>query len=67
MEALLGTVLFIALILGGLELGRAVALKQALDSGAFEGARYLATRGDVAGATAVSDGPFAGPNLIAGF
>jgi Flp pilus assembly protein TadG len=52
-EALLGTVLFIALILGGLELGRAVALKQALDRGAFEGARYLATRGDVAGATAV--------------
>ena len=51
-EALLGTILFVTLIFGGLELARAVALKQALDRGAFEGARYLATRGDVPGATA---------------
>jgi len=30
-----------------------VSLKQALDRGAFEGARYLATHGDVAGTTPV--------------
>ena len=36
-----------------LELARAVSLKQALDRGAFEGVRYLATRGDVAGTTPV--------------
>ena len=42
-EALLGTILFVTLIFGGLELARAVSLKQALDRGAFEGARYLAT------------------------
>lgn len=52
-EALLGTILFVALIFGGLELARAVSLKQALDRGAFEGARYLATHGDVAGTTSV--------------
>jgi Flp pilus assembly protein TadG len=49
-EALLITVLLVTLTFGGIELARAVALKQALDRGAFEGARYLATRGDVAGA-----------------
>ena len=38
-EALLGTILFVTLIFGGLELARAVSLKQALDRGAFEGAR----------------------------
>jgi Flp pilus assembly protein TadG len=52
-EALLGTILFVTLIFGGLELARAVALKQALDRGAFEGVRYLATHGDVAGTTPV--------------
>ncbi len=52
-EALLGTILFVTLIFGGLELARAVSLKQALDRGAFEGARYLATHGDVAGTTPV--------------
>jgi len=52
-EALLGTLLFVTLIFGGLELARAVALKQALDRGAFEGVRYLATHGDVAGTTPV--------------
>jgi len=52
-EMLLGTILFIVLIFGGLELARAVSLKQALDRGAFEGARYLATHGDVAGVTPV--------------
>ena len=36
-EALLGTILFVTLIFGGLELARAVSLKQALDRGAFEG------------------------------
>jgi Flp pilus assembly protein TadG len=49
----LGTILFVTLIFGGLELARAVSLKQALDRGAFEGARYLATHGDVAGTTPV--------------
>ena len=53
-EALLATVLFVVLVLGGLELARGVALKQALDRGAFEGARYLATRGDVSGAISVA-------------
>ena len=52
-EALLGTLLFVTLIFGGLELARAVSLKQALDRGAFEGVRYLATHGDVAGTTPV--------------
>ena len=52
-EALLGTILFVTLIFGGLELARAVSLKQALDRGAFEGVRYLATHGDVAGTTPV--------------
>jgi len=52
-EALLGTILFVTLIFGGLELARAVSLKQALDRGAFEGARYLATHGDVAATTPV--------------
>ena len=52
-EALLGTILFVTLIFGGLELARAVSLKQALDRGAFEGARYLATHGNVAGTTPV--------------
>ena len=52
-EALLGTLLFVTLIFGGLELAREVALKQALDRGAFEGVRYLATHGDVAGTTPV--------------
>ncbi len=52
-EALLATILFVTLIFGGLELARAVSLKQALDRGAFEGVRYLATRGDVAGTTPV--------------
>ena len=42
------------LIFGGLELARAVSLKQALDRGAFEGARYLATHADLAGATTVA-------------
>ncbi len=55
-EGLLITVLFITLIFGGLELARAVSLKQALDRGAFEGARYLATHPDLAGATAVAKG-----------
>jgi Flp pilus assembly protein TadG len=53
-EGLLITVLFVTLIFGGLELARAVSLKQALDRGAFEGARYLATHPDLAGATAVA-------------
>ena len=52
-EALLGTILFVTLIFGGLELARAVSLKQALDRGAFEGARYLATHGNLAGTTPV--------------
>jgi len=52
-EMLLGTILFVVLIFGGLELARAVSLKQALGRGAFEGARYLAIHGDVAGVTPV--------------
>ncbi|MCX6031776.1 MAG: pilus assembly protein [Chloroflexi bacterium] len=52
-EALLATILFVTLIFGGLELARAVSLKQALDRGAFEGVRYLATHGDVTGTTPV--------------
>jgi Flp pilus assembly protein TadG len=53
-EGLLITVLFVTLIFGGLELARAVSLKQALDRGAFEGARYLATHADLPGASAVA-------------
>ena len=53
-EGLLITVLFVTLIFGGLELARAVSLKQALDRGAFEGARYLATHADLTGATSVA-------------
>lgn len=49
-EALLTTILMITLIFGGIEIARAISLKQALDRGAFEGARYLATHGDLAGA-----------------
>lgn len=48
-ESLLMTILLITLLFGGVELARAVSLKQALDRGAFEAARYLATRGDPAG------------------
>lgn len=52
-EMLLGTLLFVTLIFGGLELARAVSLKQALERGAFEGVRYWAIKGDQVGAEGV--------------
>ena len=45
-EALLVTFVLLALVFGGFETARAVALKQALDRGAYEAARYIAVHGD---------------------
>ncbi len=45
-EALLVTFVLLALVFGGFETARAVALKQALDRGAYEAARHLAVHGD---------------------
>ncbi len=53
-EALLVSFVLLTLAFGGFETARAVALKQALDRGAYEAARYLAVRGDVAGAQTVA-------------
>ncbi len=45
-EALLVSFVLLALVFGGFEIARAVALKQALDRGAYEAARYIAVHGD---------------------
>lgn len=45
-EVLLVTMIVIPLIFGGIELTRGITIKESLDRGAFEGARYFAIHGN---------------------